>query len=93
MAKNVDAPGPSGSRPPSRQGRVQVTAHVEFDVRRELRKLAASEDVTVQHLLCRAINDLFEKYGLGRPADETMLPRGGAAHRGAQIIKTEPDNE
>lgn len=39
------------------------------------------QDVTMQHLLCQAINDLFEKNGLTRMADEDMLPRGGAAHK------------
>jgi hypothetical protein len=31
--------------------------------------------------MCRAINDLFEKYDRDRMADEGMLPRGGAAHK------------
>ena len=69
------------TRAPSRKGRVQVTAHVDLAVRRELQILAIKEGVTVQHLLCRAINDLLEQHGCGRPADEVMLPRGGAAHR------------
>lgn len=50
-------------------------------VRKELRILAMQLDVTLQHLLCRAINDLFEKHGRARMADEGMLPRGGAAHK------------
>jgi len=50
-------------------------------VRRELRALAVELDVTMQHLLCCALNDLFEKHGRGRLADEQMLPRGGAAHK------------
>jgi len=32
-------------------------------VRRELHMLAAKREVTVQHLLCCAINDLLEKNG------------------------------
>jgi hypothetical protein len=35
----------------------------------------------LQHLLCQAINDLFEKNGQARIADEDMLPRGGAAYK------------
>jgi hypothetical protein len=69
------------SQAPSRVGRVQLSVHVDMPVRRELRTLAAQLDVTLQHLLCRAINDLFERHGRERMADEGMLPRGGAAHR------------
>jgi hypothetical protein len=50
-------------------------------VRKEFRILAMQLDVTLQHLLCRAINDLLEKHGRKRMADEGMLPRGGAAHK------------
>jgi hypothetical protein len=37
--------------------------------------------VTLQLLLCQAINDLLEKHGRERMADEGMLPRGGGAHK------------
>ena len=66
---------------PSRLGRVQLSVHVAMPVRKELRLLATQLDVTLQHLLCQAINDLFEKNGKARVADEGMLPRGGAAHK------------
>jgi hypothetical protein len=72
---------PRTSQAPSRVGRVQLSVHVEMPVRKELRILAMQLDVTLQHLLCRAINDLFEKHGRARMADEGMLPRGGAAHK------------
>jgi hypothetical protein len=72
---------PRGSQAPSRVGRVQLSVHVEMHVRKELRRIAMEEDVTLQHLLCRAINDLLEKYKRPRMADEGMLPRGGAAHK------------
>lgn len=68
-------------QPPSRTGRVQVTAHVDSEVRKLLKVLAMQRDVTLQHLLCVAINDLLEKSGFPRLADEAMLPRGGAARR------------
>lgn len=73
--------GTGNPRPPSRAGRVQVTAYVESEVRRALRTLAAEQDVTLQHLMCVAINDLLEKHGRSRLADEDMLPRGGAAQK------------
>lgn len=69
-----------GSQAPSRVDRVQLSFYVDIPVRKELRMLAAQLEVTLQHLLCRSINDLFEKHGLTRMADEGMLPRGGAAH-------------
>ena len=70
-----------GSQAPSRAGRVQLSVHVEMPVRKELRLLATEQEVTLQHLLCQAINDLFVKNGRPRLADEDMLPRGGAAHK------------
>lgn len=66
---------------PSRVGRVQLSVHVAMPVRKELRSLAVERDVTLQYLLCQAINDLLEKHGRQRIADEEMLPRGGAAHK------------
>ena len=60
---------------------MQLSVYVAMPVRKQLRMLAMELDVTLQHLLCRAINDLFEKNGRERMADEGMLPRGGAAHR------------
>jgi hypothetical protein len=72
---------PRSSPAPSRVGRVQLSVHIEVPVRKALRALAVELDVTLQHLMCRAINDLFEKYGRDRTADEGMLPRGGAAHK------------
>jgi hypothetical protein len=71
----------ASTRAPSREGQVQLSVHVSMQVRRELRKLAMNLEVTMQHLLCRAVNDLFEKHGMNRLADESMLPRGGAAHK------------
>jgi hypothetical protein len=70
---------PRTSQAPSRVGRVQLSVHVEMPVRKELRMLAMQLDVTLQHLLCHAINDLLEKHERKRMADEDMLPRGGAA--------------
>lgn len=67
--------------PPSRRGTVSVAAHVSEHVRRELRLLALQESTTLQRLLCIAINDLLEAKGRERLADETVRPRGGAAHK------------
>jgi hypothetical protein len=74
-----------GSQAPSRAGRVQLSVHVAMPVRKALRMLAMDLDVTLQHLLCQAINDLFEKNGRPRIADEGMLPRGGAAHKNRNV--------
>jgi hypothetical protein len=59
----------------------RASVHVEMPVRKELRALAVELDVTLQFLLCQAINDLFEKHGRKRMTEEEMPPRGGAAHR------------
>jgi hypothetical protein len=53
--------------------------HVSERVRDALKHLALDLRVPVQVLLCQAINDLFVKHGLDRLADESVLPRGGAA--------------
>ena len=66
---------------PSRVGQVSVAAYVGKEVRQALQMLALEKGVTVQHLLCVAINDLLEGNGKQRLADETMPPRGGAAHK------------
>ena len=72
------------SRPSSREGRKPVAGYFNPEVVRELKKLAAENDVTLQMLLAVAINDLFERHGRSRLADEAPLPRGGAAHHGAR---------
>ncbi|MDF2381838.1 hypothetical protein JMG10_10205 [Nostoc ellipsosporum NOK] len=63
----------------ARSGRRQIGGYFEPKVAKALRRLAADRDVTHQVLLAEALNDLFEKYGFERIADETQLPRGGAA--------------
>jgi NAD(P)-dependent dehydrogenase (short-subunit alcohol dehydrogenase family) len=69
----------SSSRPPARCDRVQIGVYVTEDVRDTLKQLALNQRTSLQVLLCEAINDLFAKSGLDRLADETVLPRGGAA--------------
>ncbi|WP_340036486.1 ribbon-helix-helix domain-containing protein [Aminobacter sp. Piv2-1] len=63
----------------ARGGRRQIGGYFEPKVVRSLRRLAADRDATHQVLLAEALNDLFEKYGYERVADETQAPRGGAA--------------
>ncbi|WP_352787447.1 ribbon-helix-helix domain-containing protein [Mesorhizobium sp. M0228] len=70
------------SKPPSRTGQRQVSGHFSPEVTKALKRLAVDREITVQALLGEAINDLFAKHGLDRIADETPLPRGGAARRG-----------
>ncbi len=52
------------SPPPSRAGKASVTAYFAPAVRRQLRRLAADRDTTLQALLGEAVNDLFAKHGL-----------------------------
>jgi hypothetical protein len=65
----------------SRIGTVWVGGHFDPAVARALKMLALQEGTTVQALIGKAFNDLLERAGLGRPASETVLPRGGAAQR------------
>ena len=57
-------PRPGASPPPSRAGKASVTAYFAPAVRRQLRRLAADRDTTLQALLGEAVNDLFAKHGL-----------------------------
>jgi hypothetical protein len=66
---------------PSRIGKRVIAGHFDQKVAKALKVLAAQEDTTVQLLLAKAINDLTEKKGLGRLADETPQPRGLAARK------------
>ena len=54
---------------PGRVGKVSVTGYFEPEVRRQLKRLAADNDTTVQALLGEALNDLFAKHGLPEIAD------------------------
>ena len=52
------------NRQASRIGKASVTGYFAPIVRRQLRKLAADSDTTIQALLGEALNDLFAKHGL-----------------------------
>jgi hypothetical protein len=69
----------SVSRHISRVGKRVISGYFDAAVARALKGLAVEQDTTVQALLARAINDLLERNGKGRPASEAPLPRGGAA--------------
>lgn len=71
----------AGYKAPSRRDRVSVSAYVSKNVKQTLLAIALDKEVPMQYLLCVAINNLLQEYGKGRLADETLLPRGGAAHR------------
>jgi hypothetical protein len=66
---------------PSRLGQKQLAGYFSPDVVRALKRLALDRETTVQSLLAQAINDLLEKHGQSRLANEQPLPRGGAAQR------------
>lgn len=70
-----------GAAAQSRIGKKSVSGHFDAEVVRELKKLAADQDLTVQCLLAIAINDLLERHGKPRMAEESPLPRGGAAQK------------
>jgi len=65
-ATEPEAPAgrPGAPPPPSRAGKASVTGYFAPAVRRQLRRLAADRDTTLQALLGEAVNDLFAKHGL-----------------------------
>ena len=58
---------------PGRVGKVSVTGHFSPEVRRQLKRLAADADTTVQALLGEALNDLFAKHGLAEIAETRIV--------------------
>ena len=58
------------TRQASRIGKASVTGYFSPAVRRQLRKLAADSDTTIQALLGEALNDLFAKHGLPEIVDQ-----------------------
>lgn len=54
---------------PGRAGKVSVAGYFAPAVRRQLRRLAADADTTIQALLAEALNDLFAKHGLAEIAE------------------------
>lgn len=50
------------TRPPSRQGKKNISVWVDPDVIKQLKQIAIAEDKTSQELVCEAINGLFVKY-------------------------------
>lgn len=58
------AAGSGSATQASRAGKASVTGYFAPDVRRQLRRLAADNDTTIQALLGEALNDLFAKHGL-----------------------------
>ena len=60
---------PARAVQPGRVGKVSVAGYFAPEVRRQLRRLAADADTTIQALLGEALNDLFAKHGVAEIAD------------------------
>jgi len=74
-------------KPSLRKGKKQLAGHFDVKIVAAVRRIAAARGVTHQALLAEALNDLFEKNGLDRIADETLPPRGrNRMRRGSRII-------
>jgi hypothetical protein len=65
----------------ARKDRFQIAGHFPLEVRRAFSVLCAKNGWTVQRGLAIAMNDLLEKHGAARAADEGQLARGGAAQK------------
>ena len=59
---------PRTARPPSRVGKKPVTAYVDKAAHKQLRSLGLDLDKSTQDMIVEAINDYFERHGLGRVA-------------------------
>ena len=59
---------PRTARPPSRQGKKPVTAYVDRTAHKQLRSLGLDLDKSTQEMIVEAINDYFQRHGLGRVA-------------------------
>ncbi len=72
---------PAASAQRSRIGTAWVGGYFDPAVAQSLKMVALQQGTTVQALIGRALNDLLERHGMGRPASEAVLPRGAAAWR------------
>lgn len=75
-ATSESASPPPESNPHYRPGRVDksnVTGYFPYEVKKQLRMLAAERDTTIQRLLAEALNQLFASYGKPEitPLDES----------------------
>ena len=73
-----------------RVGKVAVTGYFAPEVRRQLKRLAADADSTVQALLGEALNDLFAKHGVAEIAESDPDPartnRAAVARQGRSLF-------
>lgn len=81
MPKEKSITSPATIPPESRLGKKAVSAYFDPAVAKALKGLAVELDTTMQGLMAIAFNDLLEKHGRARLADESVLPRGGASHK------------
>ncbi len=59
--KEPEANG-TASRPPSREGKINVSAYLDPAYKRSLRMVQAVTNKKIEPLLAEALNDLFAKY-------------------------------
>lgn len=63
-APAADTPASNTTRPPSRAGKVNVSAWLDPAFKRSLRMVQAITDKKLEPLLAEALNDLFQKYNV-----------------------------
>lgn len=64
VAQPEPAPAPAATElPPSRQGKVAISAYFDKAVRKQLSVMATEEERSQAALMAEALNLLFEKYG------------------------------
>ncbi len=57
----------------SRKGKRVISGYFDPAVAKSVKGLAVELDATVQQVMALAFNDLLEKFGKGRPADDSAL--------------------
>ena len=62
-AERISAPAEAAAQPPSRQGKVAISAYFDPAVRKQLAILSVKEDRSQAALLADALNLLFAQYG------------------------------
>lgn len=60
-AKTTSGNAPS-KKPPSREGKINVSAWLDPAYKRSLRMVQARTDKKIEPLMAEALNDLFQKY-------------------------------
>lgn len=66
----IEQSGSVTQRPPSREGKVNISAWLSPDFKRSLRMVQAVTDKKLEPLMAEALNELFAKYNVPQVREE-----------------------